>query len=312
MDFPRVGVPLNLILWITASVLIPIFWPLVAQAVRTGETLNSKSPERGCRPGAMIRITIACRDSRFAPVPRYWRIDIVGLDQPDAGRVADSAQDRGVEAGGQDLVEGRFVRVARREALSLIVCMLGLSIQLSLESNRSPSLLCNSRNGSASTSVTPKSAERRSDAAHDHLEKPPPPPPRMKPPIITFSPVSTKPRVLMLASFESVVPSFDIVGFDQADAGGVVRGRARLRCRRPGSSVMTMADFEVVRRRKVIVGQDHLIFGAVLHPVVVAGDDRAGRVVQLEGRVGQHASDSGDSEETARWRGGRPSWDRSQ
>ena len=36
------------------------------------------------------------------------------------------------------------------------------------------------------------------------LAKPPPPPPRMKPPIITLSPVSTKPRVLMLASFESV------------------------------------------------------------------------------------------------------------
>ena len=31
MDFPRIGVPLNLILWITASVLIPIFWPFVAK-----------------------------------------------------------------------------------------------------------------------------------------------------------------------------------------------------------------------------------------------------------------------------------------
>ncbi|HEY3663941.1 MAG TPA: SLC13 family permease [Chthoniobacterales bacterium] len=29
-DFPRVGVPLNLILWAAASVLIPIFWPFVA------------------------------------------------------------------------------------------------------------------------------------------------------------------------------------------------------------------------------------------------------------------------------------------
>ncbi len=29
-DFPRIGVPLNLILWLTASVLIPIFWPFVA------------------------------------------------------------------------------------------------------------------------------------------------------------------------------------------------------------------------------------------------------------------------------------------
>ena len=29
-DFPRVGVPLNLILWLAASVLIPIFWPFVA------------------------------------------------------------------------------------------------------------------------------------------------------------------------------------------------------------------------------------------------------------------------------------------
>ncbi|MDQ3115714.1 MAG: SLC13 family permease [Verrucomicrobiota bacterium] len=28
-DFPRVGVPLNLILWIAASILIPIFWPFV-------------------------------------------------------------------------------------------------------------------------------------------------------------------------------------------------------------------------------------------------------------------------------------------
>ena len=31
MDFPRIGVLLNLILWITASVLIPIFWPFVAK-----------------------------------------------------------------------------------------------------------------------------------------------------------------------------------------------------------------------------------------------------------------------------------------
>jgi di/tricarboxylate transporter len=31
MDFPRVGVPLNLFLWIRASVLIPIFWPLVVK-----------------------------------------------------------------------------------------------------------------------------------------------------------------------------------------------------------------------------------------------------------------------------------------
>jgi di/tricarboxylate transporter len=28
-DFPRIGVPLNLILWVVASVLIPIFWPFV-------------------------------------------------------------------------------------------------------------------------------------------------------------------------------------------------------------------------------------------------------------------------------------------
>ena len=26
-DFPRVGVPLNLILWLTATALIPVFWP---------------------------------------------------------------------------------------------------------------------------------------------------------------------------------------------------------------------------------------------------------------------------------------------
>ena len=31
MDFPRIGVALNLILWITASVLVPIFWPFVAK-----------------------------------------------------------------------------------------------------------------------------------------------------------------------------------------------------------------------------------------------------------------------------------------
>ncbi len=30
-DFPRVGVPLNLILWIAASVLIPVFWPFAAK-----------------------------------------------------------------------------------------------------------------------------------------------------------------------------------------------------------------------------------------------------------------------------------------
>ncbi len=29
MDFPRVGAPLNLILWLAASVLIPLFWPFV-------------------------------------------------------------------------------------------------------------------------------------------------------------------------------------------------------------------------------------------------------------------------------------------
>ncbi|HEY2801511.1 MAG TPA: SLC13 family permease [Chthoniobacterales bacterium] len=28
-DFPKVGAPLNFILWIAASVLIPIFWPFV-------------------------------------------------------------------------------------------------------------------------------------------------------------------------------------------------------------------------------------------------------------------------------------------
>jgi di/tricarboxylate transporter len=26
-DFPRVGVPLNLILWVVASLLIPVMWP---------------------------------------------------------------------------------------------------------------------------------------------------------------------------------------------------------------------------------------------------------------------------------------------
>jgi di/tricarboxylate transporter len=31
VDFPRVGVPLNLILWVAASILIPIFWPFVAK-----------------------------------------------------------------------------------------------------------------------------------------------------------------------------------------------------------------------------------------------------------------------------------------
>jgi hypothetical protein len=28
-DFPKIGAPLNLILWIVASILIPIFWPFV-------------------------------------------------------------------------------------------------------------------------------------------------------------------------------------------------------------------------------------------------------------------------------------------
>ena len=27
-DFFKIGLPLNLILWLTASLLIPIFWPL--------------------------------------------------------------------------------------------------------------------------------------------------------------------------------------------------------------------------------------------------------------------------------------------
>jgi di/tricarboxylate transporter len=27
-DFARLGIPLNLIVWISASILIPIFWPL--------------------------------------------------------------------------------------------------------------------------------------------------------------------------------------------------------------------------------------------------------------------------------------------
>ena len=31
MDFPRVGAPLNLILWVTASLLIPHFWPFIAK-----------------------------------------------------------------------------------------------------------------------------------------------------------------------------------------------------------------------------------------------------------------------------------------
>ncbi len=31
MDFPRVGAPLNFILWIAASILIPVFWPFVAK-----------------------------------------------------------------------------------------------------------------------------------------------------------------------------------------------------------------------------------------------------------------------------------------
>ncbi len=31
-DFPRVGAPLNFILWIAASILIPIFWPFVAKS----------------------------------------------------------------------------------------------------------------------------------------------------------------------------------------------------------------------------------------------------------------------------------------
>ena len=31
MDFPRVGAPLNFILWIVASVLIPVFWPFVTR-----------------------------------------------------------------------------------------------------------------------------------------------------------------------------------------------------------------------------------------------------------------------------------------
>jgi di/tricarboxylate transporter len=31
IDFPRVGVPLNLILWVAASILIPVFWPFAAK-----------------------------------------------------------------------------------------------------------------------------------------------------------------------------------------------------------------------------------------------------------------------------------------
>jgi di/tricarboxylate transporter len=28
-DFPKIGAPLNILLWIVASILIPIFWPFV-------------------------------------------------------------------------------------------------------------------------------------------------------------------------------------------------------------------------------------------------------------------------------------------
>ena len=32
MDFPKAGAPLNLILWIASSVLIPLFWPFVPKS----------------------------------------------------------------------------------------------------------------------------------------------------------------------------------------------------------------------------------------------------------------------------------------
>ena len=30
-DFPKIGAPLNIILWIVASILIPVFWPFVSK-----------------------------------------------------------------------------------------------------------------------------------------------------------------------------------------------------------------------------------------------------------------------------------------
>jgi hypothetical protein len=60
---------------------------------------------------------------------RDRRIDIVGLDQPDAGCIAYAAQDRCVQAGGQYLVK-RAASFASLDArpLSLIVRMFGLSV----------------------------------------------------------------------------------------------------------------------------------------------------------------------------------------
>ena len=46
--------------------------------------------------------------------------------------------------------------------------------------------------------------------------------PTMTPPIMTLSPVSTRPRVLMLAKRSSHAVALQVVGLDQADAGSAV------------------------------------------------------------------------------------------
>lgn len=116
-------------------------------------------------------------------------IQVISLDQANAGPAILAINDRGVEAGVEGCDDGRLQVVGGSQASRLDARHLRLSFQLSLLVMSDPSPACNSRTGSVSGSVMPKLASegpiarKRTRFASPGV--------MMIPPMETLSPVPT-------------------------------------------------------------------------------------------------------------------------
>ncbi len=183
--------------------------PLPISLHRLGGTKTQRRGVVGQNCAALTCPPSRCAISSADAAGARVEFEVVSFDQSHAGGVILAAEDGGVVTGRQS---GRRCVSSRLSVGGTVVAMIACSwslLQSSFSATSEPLALRSSSIGSWSAPFTPAAARKEGPMARTMIRAMAPvePSPMITPPIMTLSPVSTKPRVLRLASSASATVS---------------------------------------------------------------------------------------------------------